>query len=139
MGLLRYNVAITTVNFPLAFIAFFKIHIEPVNNQPPWLQSMGLQRVGHHWASNTHTHTHTHTHTRTVLSGFFLGIFCGIIFLHLVQYTGAFSIWIFSVDFTCGFYNCGVLYLPLLLFLWSGRLYQTIQKISEFWSCHEPY
>ena len=24
---------------------------------------MGLQRVGHNWATNTHTHTHTHTHT----------------------------------------------------------------------------
>ena len=35
----------------------------------PWteeagrLQSMGLQRVGHDWVTNTHTHTHTHTHT----------------------------------------------------------------------------
>ena len=25
------------------------------------LQSMGLQRVRHNWANNTHTHTHTHT------------------------------------------------------------------------------
>ena len=26
------------------------------------LQSTGLQRVGHNWATNAHTHTHTHTH-----------------------------------------------------------------------------
>ena len=37
----------------------------------PWteetgrLQSMGLQRVRHDWATHTHTHTHIHTHTRT--------------------------------------------------------------------------
>ena len=24
------------------------------------LQSIGLQRVGHYWVTNTHTHTHTH-------------------------------------------------------------------------------
>ena len=28
---------------------------------PGGLQPMGLQRVGHDWATNTHTHTHTHT------------------------------------------------------------------------------
>ena len=39
----------------------------------PWteesggLQSMGSQRVGHDWATNTHTHTHTHTHTMTYI------------------------------------------------------------------------
>ena len=37
----------------------------------PWteesgrLHSMGSQRVGHNWATNTHTHTHTQTHTHT--------------------------------------------------------------------------
>ena len=34
--------------------------------EPGGLQSMGLQRVEHDWATNTHvcvrTHTHTHTH-----------------------------------------------------------------------------
>ena len=29
------------------------------------LQSMGSQRVGYDWVTNTHTHTHTHTHTYT--------------------------------------------------------------------------
>ena len=29
--------------------------------EPGRLQSMELQRVGHNWASNTHTHTYTHT------------------------------------------------------------------------------
>ena len=29
------------------------------------LQSVGSQRVGHNWATNTHTHTHTHTHIIT--------------------------------------------------------------------------
>ena len=33
--------------------------------EPGGLQSMGLQRVTHDWATNTHTHTHTHTHTET--------------------------------------------------------------------------
>ena len=29
-----------------------------MTEKPSWLQSMGLQRVGHHWAINTDTHTH---------------------------------------------------------------------------------
>ena len=39
----------------------------PWTEQPGWLQSIGLQRVGHYWATkHTHTHTHhTHTHTHT--------------------------------------------------------------------------
>ena len=31
----------------------------PWTEEPGGLQSMGSQRVGHNWASNTHTHTHT--------------------------------------------------------------------------------
>ena len=34
--------------------------------EPGSLQSMGSQRVGHNWATNTHAHTHTHTHTHTL-------------------------------------------------------------------------
>ena len=30
----------------------------PWTEEPVGLQSMGLQRVGHKWATNTHTHTH---------------------------------------------------------------------------------
>ena len=38
----------------------------PWTEQPGWLQSIGLQRVGHYWATkHTHTHTHTHTHHTT--------------------------------------------------------------------------
>ena len=33
----------------------------PRTEKPGGLQSMGSQRVGHNWATNTHTHTHTHT------------------------------------------------------------------------------
>ena len=39
----------------------------------PWpeeaggLQSMRLQRVGHHWATNARTHTHTHTHSEVCI------------------------------------------------------------------------
>ena len=33
----------------------------PWSKEPGGLQSMGSQRVGHDWATNTHTHTHTHT------------------------------------------------------------------------------
>ena len=33
----------------------------PWTEEPGGLQSMGLQRVRHDQASNTHTHTHTHT------------------------------------------------------------------------------
>ena len=35
----------------------------PRTEEPGALQSMGSQRVGHDWVTNTHTHTHTHTHT----------------------------------------------------------------------------
>ena len=35
---------------------------------PGGLQSMGLQRVGHDWATNMHAHTHTHTHTHAYFS-----------------------------------------------------------------------
>ena len=35
----------------------------PWTEEPGRLQSVGLQRVGHNWATNTHTHTHTHTLT----------------------------------------------------------------------------
>ena len=31
------------------------------------LQSMGLQRVGHDWATNTRVYTHTHTHTHSYM------------------------------------------------------------------------
>ena len=34
----------------------------PWTEEPGRLQSMGSQRAGHDWATNTHTHTHTHTH-----------------------------------------------------------------------------
>ena len=34
----------------------------PRTEEPGALQSMGSQRVGHDWVTNTHTHTHTHTH-----------------------------------------------------------------------------
>ena len=34
----------------------------PWREEPGGLQSMGLQRVGHNWATNTDMHTHTHTH-----------------------------------------------------------------------------
>ena len=36
----------------------------PWTQEPGGLQSVGSQRVGHDWATNTHTHTHTHTHTQ---------------------------------------------------------------------------
>ena len=36
--------------------------------EPDGLQSMGSQRVGQNWATNTHTHTHTHTHTYIYIS-----------------------------------------------------------------------
>ena len=36
----------------------------PWTEEPGGLQSMGLQRVRHNWATHTH-HTHTHTHTHT--------------------------------------------------------------------------
>ena len=38
----------------------------PWTEEPGGLQSMGSQRAGHNWATNTHIHTHTHTHTHTV-------------------------------------------------------------------------
>ena len=39
----------------------------PWIEEPGGLQSVGSQRVGHDWATNTHTHTHTHTHPHTQL------------------------------------------------------------------------
>ena len=33
----------------------------PWTEEPGGLQSMGWQRIGHVWVTNTHTHTHTHT------------------------------------------------------------------------------
>ena len=36
---------------------------DPWTEEPGGLQSMGLQRVGHDWVTNTHTHTHTCMHT----------------------------------------------------------------------------
>ena len=33
--------------------------------EPGGLQPMGLKRVRHDWATNTHTHKHTHTHILT--------------------------------------------------------------------------
>ena len=38
----------------------------PWTEEPGGLQSMGSQRVGHDWVTNTHTYTHTHTHTQAV-------------------------------------------------------------------------
>ena len=32
----------------------------PWTEEPGGLYSMGLQRVGHDWVTNTHTRTHTH-------------------------------------------------------------------------------
>ena len=41
----------------------------PWTEEPGGLQSMGLQRVRHNWATHTHhTHTHTHTHTQEMFS-----------------------------------------------------------------------
>ena len=37
----------------------------PWTEEPGWLQSMGLQRVGHNACAHAHTHAHTHTHTRS--------------------------------------------------------------------------
>ena len=37
----------------------------PWTEEPSRLKSMGLQRVGHNWATNTHTHTRTHIHAHT--------------------------------------------------------------------------
>ena len=41
----------------------------PWTGEPGGIQSKGLQRVGHDWATNTHTHTHTHKHTHTHTHG----------------------------------------------------------------------
>ena len=38
----------------------------PCTGEPGRLQSMGLQKVGHDWVTNTHTDTYTHTHTHRV-------------------------------------------------------------------------
>ena len=35
----------------------------PWTEEPGGLQSVGWQRVGHYWVTNTHTHTHTHSVT----------------------------------------------------------------------------
>ena len=43
----------------------------PWTEQPGRLQSMGSQRIGHDWATNTHTHTHTHTHNTHRLGLYF--------------------------------------------------------------------
>ena len=37
----------------------------PQTEEPGWLQSMGLQRVGHDWAF-TRAHVYTQTHARTL-------------------------------------------------------------------------
>ena len=37
----------------------------PWTEEPGGLQSMGLQRVGYDWVTNTHIHTFRHTHTPT--------------------------------------------------------------------------
>ena len=37
----------------------------PWTEEPGVLQSMGSQRVGHDWLTNTRTHARTHTHTHT--------------------------------------------------------------------------
>ena len=46
----------------------------PWTEEPVRLPSLGLQRVGHNWATNacTCTHTHTHTHTHRVCQVFYL-------------------------------------------------------------------
>ena len=38
----------------------------PWTEEPGGLQSVGWQRAGHNWVTNTHTHTHTHTQILTV-------------------------------------------------------------------------
>ena len=35
----------------------------PWTEEPGGLQSMGSQKVGRNWETNTHTHTHTYAHT----------------------------------------------------------------------------
>ena len=50
----------------------------PWTEKPGGLQSIGLQRIGHDWATNTHTHTHTHTDTQYSI----LWIY-HILFIHL--------------------------------------------------------
>ena len=39
----------------------------PWTEEPGGLQSTGLQRVRHDWATNTYTHTHTHTDTGDII------------------------------------------------------------------------
>ena len=42
----------------------------PRTEEPGWLQSMGLQRVGHDWAftrAHVYTQTHARTHARSFL------------------------------------------------------------------------
>ena len=41
----------------------------PWTEEPGRVHSMGSQRVGHSWGTNTQTHTHRHTHSMQGLSG----------------------------------------------------------------------
>ena len=47
----------------------------PWTEEPGGLQSMGLQRVGHDWMTNTHIHTHTQTHTHGLIRGLKTGVY----------------------------------------------------------------
>ena len=40
----------------------------PWTEEPGRLQSMGLPRTEHNWATSAYTHTHTHTHTHTLFT-----------------------------------------------------------------------
>ena len=42
----------------------------PRTEEPGKLLSMGSQRVGHDWATNTHTHTHTYTPRSIIITHF---------------------------------------------------------------------
>ena len=44
----------------------------PWTEEPVRLQSLGLQRVGHNWATNTCTSARAHTHTPRVFQVFYL-------------------------------------------------------------------
>ena len=39
----------------------------PWNEEPAGLQSVGLQKVGHNRATNTHTYTYTYRHTSILI------------------------------------------------------------------------
>ena len=45
----------------------------PWTEEPGWLESIGLQRVGHNWA---HVRTHTHTHTPSRIIALLLKLYC---------------------------------------------------------------